>query len=103
MGMSDDAAPPAQNQAPAPTRAERTMVITLETRLCYRESKFPEGDARRDCHIGLEALRHDVCQFCTWYQIGDKKNVAAITGPTVAKAIAALKQVAEEDKKDAAA
>src|SRR3990167_6913275 len=74
-------------------KAQRTMTITLSTKLCYREAKFPVGDPRRECHLALAQIDERVCGFCTWFQTADEKKIAAITWPTMLKAVAALKQV----------
>ena len=89
-------------EADAPTKnmpkAERTMTITLSTKLCYREAKYPAGHPLRDCHVGLTQLDARICGHCTWYQTADEKKMASITGPTMLKAVAALKQVEAEEK-----
>ena len=77
---------------------ERVMTITLETLICYRERKFPEGDQRRACHLGLETLVHSVCQFCTWTGTEETKKVAALSGPTMLKLVEALKVIQAEDE-----
>ncbi len=86
-----------------PERTERTMIITLATKGCYREGKFPEGDPRRDCHLGLKRLDPSICGHCTWYQTADQKPVAALTGNTIGKALQALKAIAQETAAEDAA
>lgn len=91
--MNDDQPSP----RPATTKAERTMTITLSTKVCYREAKFPEGDPRRACHLNLQRLDERLCGHCTWFGTVDEKKMAAITGPTMLKAVEALKRVQAEE------
>ena len=77
---------------------ERVMTITLETRLCYREHKYAEGDPRRACHLGLEKLDHTICQFCTWTGTADPKPVARLSGPTMMRLVESLKGIQFEEE-----
>lgn len=65
---------------PPQTKTETSLVITLDTNTCYRESKFPDGHPARACHVGLVELDHLICVHCTWYGNVQKKQVAKLTG-----------------------
>jgi len=71
--------------------------IRLRTRCCYREHKFPLGDAMRECHFGLSELDQKKCAFCTWF--GDANvvpQVKTLTGRELIK----LQQFFAELRKD---
>jgi hypothetical protein len=89
---------------PATTKDEKTVVITVETRICRREHKFPEGDPQRDCHLGLQQLDARVCGFCTWTDSIGVKKVAALTGEHSVRLVDFMKQMKDEsaEKTDAA-
>lgn len=57
--------------------------VTLQVKVCYREYKFKEGDARRDCHFGLKELDLSKCAFCSWFgdRPGDARKIVAVSGP----------------------
>ena len=71
---------PAPATAPAQTKTETSISISLDTNTCYRESKFPEGNPGRACHVGLVELDHAIYAHCTWYGSVVKKPVAKLTG-----------------------
>lgn len=92
-----DAAKPAA----ATTKAERVMIIMLETHGCYREAKYKDGDPRRECHLGLARIEARICQFCTFFSKGEQKAMASLTGPTIPRMIDAMKAIAAQDRVDA--
>lgn len=95
------ATPPPEPKARAPiTKATRSLVITLVTKLCYRESKFPQGHPQRACHVGLVDLDPLICTHCTWYGSAGDKPVAVITGPTIQRVADALKTIKDEAGND---
>ena len=83
--------------AAATSKAERVMVIMLETQGCYREAKYKEGDPRRDCHLGLAKIEARVCQFCTFFSKGEQKAMASLTGATIPRMLEAIKKIAAQE------
>jgi len=89
--------PTSKPAAPTFPKDQRVMLITMETKLCYREHKHPEGHPERKCHIGLEALEPRVCRHCNWYGTANKKSLASMTDETIPKMLAAMQRVQEEE------
>ncbi len=54
--------------------------ITTVILACNREHKYPVGDPRRDCHIGLTALDPEKCQWCVWFNTQTGKTSRLLTG-----------------------
>lgn len=73
-------------------------VITLTTKVCYREHKFPAGHPERACQIGLDKLDLRVCRHCTWLGSVDDKPVGSLTDGHLVRLAEFLKTLkADED------
>ncbi len=87
---------PSAEKRVAQTKTETSLVITLDTNTCYRESKFPNGHPARACHVGLIELDPLICAHCTWYGNIQKKQVAKITGAHRVAMVEFLKKLRDE-------
>jgi hypothetical protein len=74
------------------------QAVTITTKVigCYREHKFPEGDKRRACHWGLDAIQPERCVLCTFYhEVPGKVSNKLLTGRDIISLSVFLKTLKE--------
>ena len=81
--------------APGELKDVKTVTVMVGTAVCYREHKFPAGDPRQACHIGLKKLDFAICPNCIWFGKGAKESKKLLTGAeamVIAGTLATIRQ-----------